>query len=89
MVVTVKLVGSLRTYADRSKLTLRIRKATPLKEIMEKMAEETPKLKPAFDNARAGMLILINGKEISILNGLETALKDGDELVFVPVLHGG
>lgn len=89
MVVTVKLVGSLRTYADKSKLTFRIKKATPLKEIMEKMAEEAPKLKPAFDNARAGMLILINGKEISVLNGLETTLKDGDEVVFVPVLHGG
>jgi molybdopterin converting factor small subunit len=31
----------------------------------------------------------VNGKEISVLQGLETVIKDGDEVVFVPVLHGG
>jgi molybdopterin converting factor small subunit len=31
----------------------------------------------------------VNGKEISVLNGLDTVLKDGDEVVFVPVVHGG
>ena len=34
-------------------------------------------------------LILVNGKEISVLEGLATKLKDGDEVVFVPVVHGG
>jgi molybdopterin converting factor small subunit len=31
----------------------------------------------------------VNGREISVLNGLDTILKDGDEVVFVPVVHGG
>jgi molybdopterin converting factor small subunit len=35
------------------------------------------------------MLVLVNGREISVLNGLETVVKAGDELVFVPVMHGG
>jgi molybdopterin converting factor small subunit len=35
------------------------------------------------------MLILINGREISALNGLDTILQEGDEVVFVPVVHGG
>jgi molybdopterin converting factor small subunit len=34
-------------------------------------------------------LIFVNGKEVSVLNGLDTILKDGDEVVFIPVLHGG
>jgi molybdopterin converting factor small subunit len=34
-------------------------------------------------------LMLVNGKEISVLNGLETQLGDGDEIVLVPVIHGG
>jgi molybdopterin converting factor small subunit len=33
--------------------------------------------------------MLVNGKEIGVLKGLETKLKDGDELVLVPVVHGG
>jgi molybdopterin converting factor small subunit len=89
LIVTVKFVGSLRTSAGKGRFTLRLGKATPLKEAMEKMAEEAPKLKPTFDNARAGMLILVNGKETSVLNGLDTVLKEGDEVVLVPVVHGG
>jgi molybdopterin converting factor small subunit len=34
-------------------------------------------------------LILVNGKEISVLHGLETKLRNGDEVVLVPVVHGG
>ncbi len=89
MVVTVKFVGSLRTSAGKGKLTLKLGKATSLSKAMEMMAEEEPKLKLSFDNARAGMLILVNGREISVLNGLNPLLKDGDEVVFVPVVHGG
>ena len=34
-------------------------------------------------------LILVNGREISVLNGLETVVSDGDEIVLLPVSHGG
>lgn len=89
MVVTVKFVGSLRSLAGKSKLAMELGKMASLMEVMKRMAEESPKLKPALANSKAGMLILVNGKEVSVLNGLETMLKDGDELVFVPVIHGG
>ena len=42
-----------------------------------------------LDDSRSNALILINGREISVLNGLETKLNDGDEIVFIPVVHGG
>jgi molybdopterin converting factor small subunit len=44
---------------------------------------------PECESPKTNMLVLVNGKEIGVLNGLETAIKDGDELVFVPVVHGG
>jgi molybdopterin converting factor small subunit len=44
---------------------------------------------PELEDPRPNTLILINGREISVLNGLETMLKDGDEIVFIPVLHAG
>jgi molybdopterin synthase sulfur carrier subunit len=89
MVVTVKFVGSLRSLAGKGKLAMELGKMASLMEVMKRMAEESPKLKPALANSKAGMLILVNGKEVSVLNGLETMLKDGDEVVFVPVIHGG
>jgi molybdopterin synthase sulfur carrier subunit len=89
MVVTVKFMGSLRSLAGKGKLAMELGKMASLMEVMKRMAEESPKLKPALANSKAGMLILVNGKEVSVLNGLETMLKDGDEVVFVPVIHGG
>jgi len=44
---------------------------------------------PDLENPRPNTLILVNEKEVSVLNGLETMLKDGDEVVFIPVLHAG
>jgi len=44
---------------------------------------------PDLEDPRPNTLILVNGKEISVLKGLETMLKDGDEVVFIPVLHAG
>lgn len=37
----------------------------------------------------SSLLILVNDFEISVLNGLETELKDGDVITFIPVVHGG
>ena len=42
-----------------------------------------------LEDPRPNALILVNGREISVLNGLETNLKNGDEIVLVPVVHGG
>ncbi len=53
-----------------------------------------PELKHTFsdqelNDSRSNSLILVNGREISVLKGFETKLSDGDEIVFVPVVHGG
>jgi molybdopterin converting factor small subunit len=42
-----------------------------------------------FGNSNSNSLVLVNGTEISVLSGLDTNLKDGDEVVFIPVVHGG
>jgi molybdopterin converting factor small subunit len=42
-----------------------------------------------LETPKSNALILVNGKEISVLNGLDTKVQDGDEIVFVPVVHGG
>lgn len=92
--VTVNFIGVFRTFSGRSKLTIKIEKAISLREAIEKIVEEAPNLKgflvdPELEDPRPNALILVNGREISVLNGLETLLKDGDEVVFVPVIHGG
>jgi molybdopterin synthase sulfur carrier subunit len=94
MVANVKFIGSFRSISGKDKLALKLTNSAPLRNVVKKIVHELPKLKqalidPELGEPRTNVLILVNGKEISVLQGLETVIKDGDEVVFVPVLHGG
>jgi len=94
MAITVRFIGAFRGISDKNKLTITFKGTVSLREAIKKVVEELPKLKralidPELEDPRPNTLILVNGKEISVLNGLETSLKDGDEVLFVPVVHGG
>jgi molybdopterin synthase sulfur carrier subunit len=94
MVITVRFIGALRSVSGKSKCSIKADDGASVREVLDKLVEEKPKLRRALidselDDPRPNALILVNGKDISVLNGLETLLKSGDEVVFVPVLHGG
>ena len=94
MKITVKFVGSLRHVSGVNQLALDRKECSSVKELMIEIAEELPELKRSLidsqlEDPRPNALILVNGREISVLDGLETRLMDGDEVVFVPVVHGG
>ncbi|HYB68839.1 MAG TPA: MoaD/ThiS family protein [Candidatus Acidoferrales bacterium] len=94
MVVSVKFVGSFRGISGKEKLALNFGRPVSLMALVEKIVEQVPKLRsslidPESGESRRSMLVLVNGKEISVLNGLETCVNDEDEVVFVPVVHGG
>jgi molybdopterin synthase sulfur carrier subunit len=94
MAITVKFIGSLRHASGAGELALDRKGGISIRELMNEITEETPALKqslidPQLEDPRPNVLILVNSREISVLNGLETNLKDGDEVVLVPVVHGG
>jgi molybdopterin converting factor small subunit len=94
MVVIVRFVGSFRSITRKTKLAIKLEGSLTLREVIWNMVKEKPALRrvlidPELEKPRSNALILVNGREISVLNGLGTMLKEGDEVVFVPVLHGG
>ncbi|MGD0070721.1 MAG: MoaD/ThiS family protein [Candidatus Bathyarchaeia archaeon] len=94
MALTIKFIGALRHLSGKTQLTINFQEGMSLKELVTKISQQMPKLEKTFsdqqlNDSRSNALILINGREISVLNGLETKLNDGDEIVFVPVVHGG
>lgn len=94
MAVTVKFIGALRHLSGKSHLTVCYQKGVSVKGLIDQITQENPNLKHTFtdqqlNDSRSNSLILVNGREISILEGYETKLCDGDEVVFVPVVHGG
>ncbi|MGB9727242.1 MAG: MoaD/ThiS family protein [Nitrososphaeria archaeon] len=47
------------------------------------------KLDKSVSVDRRNTLILVNGVEVSALNGLDTKVNEGDVITLVPVTHGG
>ena len=94
MPLTIKFIGALRHLSGKTQLTINFKEGISIKELVTKISQEMSELKSTFsdqqlNDSRSNSLILVNGREISVLNGLETKLNDGDEIVFVPVVHGG
>jgi len=94
MTVSVKFVGSFRSLSGKNMLELRLEGSSPIRNVVKMITEELPRLEPALidpesQSPKTNVLVLVNGKEMSVLDRFETIIKDGDELVFVPIVHGG
>lgn len=65
-----------------------------MRKLLGELTRRAPELKRSLinqkvDDAGLNALVLVNGREISVLGGLDAMVKDGDVVVFVPVVHGG
>ncbi len=94
MPLTLKFIGALRQISGKPQAKIDFQKGLTLKTMVAKVSVEMPQLGKIFSDqqlgdARSNALVLVNGREISVLDGLETVLHDGDEIVFIPVVHGG
>ena len=94
MAVIVRFIGALRHVSGAGELALNCKDNASIRELMCEITEEVPSLTSSLidqqlEEPMLNVLILVNGREISVLNGLETNLQDGDEIVLVPVVHGG
>ncbi|MDH5419390.1 MAG: MoaD/ThiS family protein [Candidatus Bathyarchaeota archaeon] len=93
--VEVKFLGIFRQFSGRNRVLVKLEKPATVRKTIEKLIEafssefKLTLVDPELEDARPNALILVNGKEISVLQGLETEVEDGDEIVLVPVSHGG
>lgn len=93
--VQVRLIGTFRELYGKEQVAIELKKPTVVRRIIQTLVESFPKefaqalVDPELDDPRPNTLILVNGREISALKGLKTKVNDGDEIVIVPVTHGG
>jgi len=93
--VKVELLGVLRGLSGKGLFPVESEEPTTVRKVIKKLTEAfSPEFKrilidPELEDPRPNALILVNRKEISVLQGLETEVNDGDEIVLVPVSHGG
>ena len=93
--ITVKFYGVFMKATGKQKVSYRTTEIKTLTQVLEDLTSELPKefrealIDPVLGDPIPNALILINGREISVLNGMETKLKDRDEITVIPVSHGG
>jgi len=97
MVINVKVrpLGVFRGLFGKSQLLVKMEEPTSVRKMIQKLAESLPLefksvlIDPELNDPRPNALILVNGKEINVLAGLETEVDEGDEIILIPVSHGG
>ena len=93
--VKVKLLGVFRELSGKSQVTMEFQEAITVRKVVQTLIETLPSgfkeaiIDPELDDPRPNALIIINGKEIGVLHGLQTVLDDDDEMILLPVAHGG
>jgi len=92
--IQVKFLASLKHILGVKNVDLEISQPMKLIEVLNLLVEKYgEKFREAvFDEegkVRNELLILVNDAEISVLNGLDTKISDGDTITLLPTVHGG
>jgi molybdopterin synthase sulfur carrier subunit len=95
--VSVRFFTSLREIVDKKEEALKFSegKRVTVDTVLKKLAQRYGKrfLEYVYDGktgeVRGSLQFLVNGKSATTMNGLETALEDGDVLAILPPVGGG
>jgi len=95
--IRLRFYGVFRTAARTNELVIEVAGKPPTVRsvIMQLVAQKEflglrqLLLENETSDPRPNALIMVSGREINTLSGLETALTEKDELALLPVAHGG
>lgn len=93
MKLRVKFLASLSELTGVLKTEVKVPDGVTVRKLIDILTERYVKLREELLDEKGDLRpmynILVNGRAIEWLSGLETQLKDGDEVVFIPPAAGG
>ncbi len=95
MKVKVYTILTLKKILGQREFDVSLPEGSTVKSLMSWMVEKwgddlAPHLfYPGSDHLLPQIRLLVNGRDIQFLNGVETVLHDGDEFSMLPILTGG
>lgn len=92
MKVTVRIFGDLIPILGREQ-TFEIEEGAPVKALARLVSDRTGAGRPGYIGSyKIGgrdLVLLVNGRNIATLDGVETVLRDGDVVTLLPPFAGG
>lgn len=86
MKVRVKFAGGIHKKFGIVDLWLSLSDETTVKEILAKLEKEKG-IKIGLEDT--SIVVLVNGRRVEFIGGLNARLKDMDEVVVMPIIAGG
>ncbi len=80
--------------SEHSILQIDVEEGEKVRTLLDQLVGRYPRIRPVIFDATSANLneevtLFLNGQRLELLNGLETKLKDGDVLSFLPFISGG
>ena len=97
MTIKMELIGTLKGLAGRSEIRITPKKrALTVSEAISELCRKIPGkdferaiIDPISKTIGPNVIVLVNEKDISVLQGLDTMIGSNDAITLVPVSHGG
>jgi len=92
--VTIRLFTSLRELAGKRRETLQFNSGDiTVRHVLEKLAQKNGREFQDYlfkeKTVRGHLQVLLNGRNVSLMEHLKTCVKDGDEIAIIPPVGGG
>jgi molybdopterin synthase sulfur carrier subunit len=91
MKIQVHFFATFREVFDAKKREVEAKPGATIRELLDLLFDTSERRKEIFDNGelKPYIILLINGRHVQHLNGLETQLKEGDSVALFPPVAGG
>ncbi len=91
--VKVNFFGVLKNYAGIEFVELRLEEPATIESVLIKLTNKITGFKKLYKKGNieneSDLLIVLNKKEIGVLNGFRTIVKNNDTIFLIPTIHGG
>ncbi len=89
----VRIFATLRQLVGEKEEEVRVDAGDTVRNVLEKLVAEYPALRESVldddGNLQGSIIVLINGRSIEFLDGLNSTIQESDQLALFPLIGGG
>ncbi len=93
IMVKVRAVASLSDIFGNEVCELVISRRATLKDVFDRISSDNSRFSKIVFSEKGTVnptiMVLLNGKEVSSFDPEKIKIKEGEEIVFIPLIHGG